>query len=196
MLHLFFLKNDKKCNIINNVYGFCEGEHKMTDNYVELLVKKKTSAMVKALRFSCILMGVFQLFIGALFHAWFFMGTGVIFIVFSWVVAYFGNIEYEYLYVDRQFSVDKIHNRRKRKKIAEYNLETELEVLAPKDSHQLDYMKERVSQTRNYTSGSEDAQVYEMVVHVGDELWLIKIEMTDELFEQLRMVAPRKVFKD
>ena len=168
----------------------------MTDNYVELLVKKKTSPMVKALRFSCILMGVFQLLIGAVFHAWFFMGTGALFIIFSWVVAHFGNVEYEYLYVDKQFSVDKIHNRRKRKKIAEYNLETELEVVAPKDSHHLDYMKERVSQTRNYTSGSDAAQIYEMVVHVENELWLIKIEMTDELFEQLYMMAPRKVYKD
>jgi len=168
----------------------------MTDNYVELLVQKKTSPMVKALRFSCILMGVFQIFIGAVFHAWFFMGTGVLFIVFAWIVAYLGNIEYEYLYVDKQFSVDKIHNRRKRKKIAEYNLETELEVLAPAGAHQLDYMKERVSQTRNYTSGKSDSRVYEMVVHVGNELWLIKIEMSDELLEQLYMVAPRKVYKE
>ncbi len=168
----------------------------MTDNYVELLVKKKTSPMVKALRFSCILMGVFQLLIGSVFHAWFFMGTGVVFIVFAWIVAYQGNIEYEYLYLDKQFSVDKIHNRRKRKKVAEYDLTTELEVLAPAGSHHLDYMKERVSQTRNYTSGSADADVYEMVVHVGDELWLIKIEMTDDLFQQMQMAAPRKAFKD
>lgn len=168
----------------------------MTDNYVELLVKRKTSPMVKALRFSCILMGVFQLLIGAVFHAWFFMGTGVLFIVFAWIVAYLGNVEYEYLYLDKQFSVDKIHNRRKRKKIAEYNLATELEVLAPAGSHQLDYMKERASQTRNYTSGKEDARVYEMVVHVGDELWVIKIEMTDELLNQMYMVSPRKVYKD
>ncbi len=168
----------------------------MTDNYVELLVKKKTSPMVNALRFSCILMGVFQLLIGAVFHAWFFMGTGAVFIVLAWLVAYQGNIEYEYLYLDKQFTVDKIHNRRKRKKIAEYDLTTDLEVLAPAGSHQLDYMKERVSQTRNYTSGSADADIYEMVVHVGEQLWLIKIEMTDALFEQIRMASPRKVFKE
>ena len=168
----------------------------MTDNYVELLVKKKSSPMVRALRFSCNLMGVFQLLIGAVFHAWFFMGTGVVFIILAWMVAYMGNIEYEYLYLDKEFSVDKIHNRRKRKKIAEYNLETELEVLAPAGSTHLDYMKERVSQTRNYTSGSTNAQVYEMVVHVGEELWLIKIEMTDELLGQMHMAFPRKVFKD
>lgn len=168
----------------------------MTENYVELLVKRKTSPMIKALRFSCILMGIFQLLIGSVFHAWFFMGTGVVFIVFSCVVAHQGNIEYEYLYLDKQFSVDKIHNRRKRKKVAEYNLETELEVMAPKGSHQLDYMKERVSRVKNYTSGSAEAQVYEMVVHVGNELWLIAIEMTDELYMQMHTSFPRKVFKD
>lgn len=168
----------------------------MTDNYVELLVKRKTSPMVKALRFSCILMGVFQILIGAVFHAWFFMGTGAVFIVFAWIVAYLGNIEYEYLYLDKQFSVDKIHNRKKRRKIAEYDLVTELEVLAPAGSHQLDYMKERVSRTKNFTSGKTDADVYEMVVHVGEELWLVKIEMTEELFTQMHMASPRKVFKD
>lgn len=168
----------------------------MTDNYVELLVTRKTPAMVKAMRFSCILMGVFQLLMAALSGAWFFILTGVLFLIMAFLIAYQGNIEYEYLYVDKQFSVDKIHNRRKRKKIAEYDLTTQLEVLAPAGSQHLDYMKERVSQVRNYTSGSADTQVYEMVVHVGNELWLIKIEMTDELWGQMQMVSPRKVFKD
>lgn len=168
----------------------------MTDNYVEVLIKRKTSPMVKALRFSAILMGVFQILLGAVFHAWFFIVTGALFLAFAYLIAYQGNIEYEYLYLDKQFSVDKIHNRKKRKTIAEFDLVTQLEVLAPAGSHHLDDMKTKVGRVKSYTSGSSDAQLYEMIVHSGEELWLVRIEMTDDLYEQIRMVAPRKVYKD
>lgn len=167
----------------------------MTDNYVELLIKRKTSPMVKALHFSGILMGVFQLLLLVLSHAWFFVFSGAFFIGLAYLIAYMGNVEYEYLYLDKQFSIDRIYNRKKRKKAAEYDLQTQLEVLAPAGSGYLQDVRDKVSRVKNFTSGKADACIYEMVVHEGKELWLIKIEMTDELWEQLYMTAPRKVYK-
>lgn len=168
----------------------------MTENYVELLIKRKTSPLVKTLHFLCTMLGMALLFVGLVFFVGLFMLLGAIFLVGAYVIENQVNVEYEYLCLDKQFYVDKIQNRKKRKKIAEYDLPTALEVLAPAGSHHLDGMKDKIGKVKNYTSGREDATVYEMIVHVEKELWLIQIEMTDDLFELMFIASPRKVFKD
>lgn len=168
----------------------------MTDNYVELLVRKKTTPMLKALRFACMVMGVLQLILAVLSSAAFFFVTGIFFVVLSYVVRHFANVEYEYLYVDKQLSIDKIQNQRKRKKVAEYELDTDMEVLAPSGSVHLDYFRDKVARVRNYVSGAADAEEFVMVVHVGNELEMLRLEMNEAMFRQISMVSPRKVFKD
>ncbi|MBQ8527312.1 MAG: hypothetical protein IJ429_02445 [Lachnospiraceae bacterium] len=168
----------------------------MTDNYVELLVKRKTSPMLKALRFACILMCVFQFILAVLSTAVFFVFTGIVFWLIGALVGHFANVEYEYLYVDKQLSIDKINNQRKRKKVAEYALNTDMEVLAPCGSPHLDYYTDKVSAVRDYTSGWQDAEEYAMIVHVDKQLEMLRLEMNEELLKQITMVSPRKVFKD
>ena len=168
----------------------------MTENYVELLVKRKSSKTVKSIHFICMMAGMALLVVGFLYFVAIFMLLGAVLLVGSYLIEENVNVEYEYLYLDKSFYVDQIKNRKKRKKIAEFDLTTALEVLAPAGSHHLDEMKSKTSKVKDYTSGSEDARVYEMVVHVEKELWLIKIEMTDALYEQMFIASPRKVFKD
>lgn len=168
----------------------------MTENYVELLVKRKSSRMVKSLHFICMMAGMVLLVVGFLYFVALFMLLGAVLLLGSYLIEENVNVEYEYLYLDKSFSVDQIKNRKKRKKIVEYDLTTALEVLAPAGSHHLDQMKDKVGKVKDYTSGTEDARVYEMIVHVEKELWLVKIEMTDELYEQMFAASPRKVFKD
>ena len=168
----------------------------MTENYVELLVKRKASRLVKSIHFVCMMAGMVLLAVGVLYFAPLFMLLGAVLLLGSYLIEENVNLEYEYLYLDKSFYVDQIKNRKKRKKIAEFDLTTALEVLAPAGSHHLDQMKGKTSKVKDYTSGSEDARVYEMVVHVEKELWLVKIEMTDDLYEQMFIASPRKVFKD
>ncbi len=168
----------------------------MTENYVELLVKRKSSRMVKSLHFICMMAGMVLLVVGFLYFVALFMLLGAVLLLGSYLIEENVNVEYEYLYLDKSFSVDQIKNRKKRKKIVEYDLTTALEVLAPAGSHHLDQMKDKVGKVKDYTSGTEDARVYEMIVHVEKELWLVKIEMTDALYEQMFAASPRKVFKD
>nr|MBQ8253420.1 hypothetical protein [Lachnospiraceae bacterium] len=168
----------------------------MSDTYVELLIKRKNSPMGKALRAACIFMGITQILLYVLSKGFFFVGTALLF----FGIAYFSNfvfrVEYEYLLVDRQLSVDKIMNRSKRKKVAEYDLSTELEMFAPLGSPHLDYYKDMVSAERDFTSGTGESTVFGLVVHVEKTLELVKMEANDELLEQISMISPRKVFKD
>ena len=168
----------------------------MTENYVELLVKRKSSRLIKSIHFVCMMVGMLLLAVGLLYFVALFLLLGALLLLGSYLIEENVNVEYEYLYLDKSFYVDQIKNRKKRKKIAEFDLTTALEVLAPAGSHHLDQMKSKTSKVKDYTSGSEDARVYEMVVHVEKDLWLVKIEMTDDLYEQMYIASPRKVFKE
>ena len=168
----------------------------MTENYVELLVKRKSSRLIKSIHFVCMMVGMLLLAVGLLYFVALFLLLGALLLLGSYLIEENVNVEYEYLYLDKSFYVDQIKNRKKRKKIAEFDLTTALEVLAPAGSHHLDQMKSKTSKVKDYTSGSEDARVYEMVVHVEKELWLVKIEMTDDLYEQMYIASPRKVFNE
>ena len=168
----------------------------MSDTYVELLIKKKTSFWGNALRTSCIFMGVFQLVLYVFSKAWFFVGTALVFFGMAYTMAFLFKVEYEYLLLGTQLSIDKIFNQRKRKKVAEYELATDMEMLAPVASSHLERYRQMASRTRDFSAQSKDSEVYGLVVHVEKEIEMIKIEMTDDFFAQISMIAPRKVFKD
>lgn len=85
------------------------------ETYVECMVKKKANGLMSALKVLLIGIAVITGLLG-------FMGLIVFLIiaVVAGVGAYFvslnANLEYEYLYVDKQLTVDKIMARTRRKK--------------------------------------------------------------------------------
>lgn len=81
---------------------------------------------------------------------------GLLVAIATGVVAYFSymnaDIEYEYLYLDKEISVDKVMAKSRRKKMGSYNLE-QMEIFAPLNSHRLDSYKNRQMKTLDYSSG-------------------------------------------
>ena len=88
----------------------------MSDSYVECLVKAKQPAWAKILKvllvtltvLSCLVMFVFIIFLPIALVA----GVGAYFLNM------FTDLEYEYLYLDKELSVDKIMAKSKRKRVA------------------------------------------------------------------------------
>lgn len=169
----------------------------MNDSYVELLVKRKTN--LAALIGRNILIGIGALSILLMFVS----NLGMIALLIAvamGLAAYICNLEvnteYEYLYLDKTFSVDKIRNQTSRKKMAEYKIE-DMEVLAPATSHHLDAYNNRGDiKTIDYSSGQKEEPAYIMVIKHGNTVKKLIIEMNDELYKQIRMNSPRKVFND
>ena len=164
----------------------------MNDTYVEVMVDRKTSP----------LLGVARIVLYALAIVCFMMaivGSGVFFvgaIAFA-VVAYFVlpnfDLEYEYLYIDKEISIDKIMAKEKRKHVKTLDLNS-MEVIAPVNSHELDQYKARGLKTYDFTSGSEDAKVYSVVVANGSNgTEIVNIEPNEEMLRAIRNVFPRKV---
>ena len=166
----------------------------MSETYVECLVARKSSMMMTFLKFFLIMMAAVLLLFG--------VGTGYVVALILGIVAgvgaYFAtmnaNIEYEYLYVDKEISVDKVLAKSKRKKAGTYSVE-QMEIFAPLNSHRLDSYRNRDTKTVDYSSGieSQPERRYMMVCNGGIRVIL---EPNEALIKAVQTVAPRKVFTD
>lgn len=166
----------------------------MSETYVECLVAKKPSLLLTFLKFFLIMIAAVVLIFSMLLSNL----VGLIVAVAAGVGAYFAtmnaNIEYEYLYVDKEVSIDKVLAKSRRKKAGTYSVE-QMEILAPLNSHRLDSYKNRDAKTVDFSSGiaAQPERRYMMVCNGGTRVIL---EPNEALIKAIQTVAPRKVFTD
>ena len=163
------------------------------ETYVECMVKKKANGLMSALKVLLIGIAVITGLLG-------FMGLIVFLIiaVVAGVGAYFvslnANLEYEYLYVDKQLTVDKIMARTRRKKVETFDLER-MEILAPIKSWHLDDYKNRQLKVVDYSSGVEhQPDIRYSMIYNGEKR--VIFEPNAEMVAAIKSIAPRKVFTD
>ena len=164
----------------------------MNETYVEIMVKKKTPVYMSLLKILTIMLAVCFVLLGMWYLPAFIIG------VVMGVAAYFiymnADLEYEYLYVDKELSVDKIMAKKGRKRVATYDM-GKMEILAPMNSYHLDNYKNRSDKTVDYSSGMVK-QPDTRYVFYYDGRQRVVIEPNEELIKAIQMIAPRKVFKD
>lgn len=165
----------------------------MSEAYVECLVKAKTSVMavffkylliaIAAVSFLGILIGLVLAFIPFLAAA-----VGVYF------VNLYTDVEFEYLYLDKELTVDKVMAKSKRKRLATYSLER-MEIFAPVHSYHLDSFKNRNVKEKDYSIRQvlQPDQRYAMYYEGGERVIL---SPSPELVKMMKNAAPRKVFSE
>ncbi|MCH5342921.1 MAG: hypothetical protein J1E64_02700 [Acetatifactor sp.] len=165
----------------------------MSDAYVECLVKAKTSGTGKFLKTFLIVLTVLFALSSFLFGA-----ISVLLALITGVGVYFVNLytdlEYEYLYLDKEITVDKVLAKSKRKRVATYSVDR-MEIFAPARSHRLDSYRNRNVKRKDYSIGEElkpDLR-YAMYYEGGE---LVILSPSEEFVKVLKNVAPRKVFTD
>ena len=168
----------------------------MSDTYVEWLVKAKTSFFGKLFKTLLIMLAV--IFVLAMFllppiMMFLFLGA-VIAGVGAYFVNMFTDLEYEYLYLDRELVVDKVMAKSKRKRIATYQLDR-IEILAPFRSYHLDNYKNRNVKVKDYSIGEvlQPDKRYAMFYEGGEKIIL---SPSEELIKAMKNTAPRKIFSD
>ena len=164
----------------------------MSEVYVECLVQAKNSGFLKFLQVFLVILAVVLAFFGISFF-W----PALLAAVGAGVGAYFcylnSDIEYEYLYLDRELSVDKVMAKSNRKRVAVFTVER-MEMLAPINSYHLDGFKNRNVVVRDFSGGEEQPDLrYAMYYEGGTKVILTPSE---ELVKALKSVAPRKVFTE
>ena len=164
----------------------------MNETYVEWLVKKKTPSYMTFLKILTIMLAVCFIVAGFLI-----MPALLIGLVFG-VAAYFiymnADLEYEYLYVDKELTIDKVMAKSKRKRVASFELD-KMEIVAPIKSWHLDNYKNRNDKLVDYSSGEEKKPDRRFVFYYEGKQKVI-FEPNEEMIKAMQMVAPRKVFKD
>lgn len=165
----------------------------MSDAYVECLVKAKSSVMAVFCKFFLLAIAVIS-FLGILIG----ISLAIIPCLLASVGAYFVNmytdLEYEYLYLDKELVVDKVMAKSKRKRVATYTLDR-IEILAPIKSYHLDNYKNRTVKEKDYSIGQvlQPDLRYAMYYEGGEKIIL---SPSPEMIKIMKSAAPRKVFSD
>ena len=164
----------------------------MSETYVECLVARKPSVLLSFLKILLIMLTVVFVLIGAIYI------PGLVVAAITGVGAYFAtmnaNIEYEYLYLDREVSVDKVMAKSRRKKANTFSVD-KMEVLAPLNSHRLDSYRNRNAKTLDYSSGvAAQPEKRYMMIYEGNRK--VIFEPNAEMVKAIQSIAPRKVFTD
>lgn len=164
----------------------------MSESYVEVMVKKEGTLLGKLLNLVVTFLIIFSvvLFILSL-NPIVLIGT-ILFGVAMYFVRMKTNLEFEYLYVDKELTIDKIMNKTKRKRVTKISIDR-MEVIAPVGSYHLDDYKNRIDKVPDYSSGRADAKRY-LLVYEGQRG--VIIEPGDDMIRMIKNIAPRKVFND
>lgn len=168
----------------------------VSDNsFVECLVSSKASPLIKFLSYLSLILAV-VFFISSLM----FLGIiGMILCILAGVGYYFlslnANIEFEYLYCEREITVDKILNKSRRKNVGKYQVER-IEVMAPTRSYHLDEYKNKTLKTIDYSARDNSRQPDPTYTFIYDGKERVVIEPSADFVNAVKNVAPRKVFMD
>jgi len=166
----------------------------MSDTYVECLVKQKQSVIAKVgkmvLIALCVISALLMIMMGvsiALFAA-------ILFGVGAYFLNMYTDLEFEYLYVDKEITIDKIMAKSKRKNVGKYSLDR-IEIIAPIHSYQLDNYKNRNVTVKDFGIGEElkPDRRYAMYCEGGIK---VIFNPSEEMIKVLKNVAPRKVFSE
>lgn len=165
----------------------------MSETYVECLVKAKSKMGMKLLKY--LLIGLTVIFVLlALMGIILAIIPGAITGVASYFVTLYSDLEYEYLYLDKELVIDKVMAKSKRKRVATYQVER-MEILAPLHSYHLDSYKNRQVKVKDYSIGEElKPDLRYAVYYEGGEKLILS--PSEELVKAIRNIAPRKVFMD
>lgn len=164
----------------------------MNETYVECLVSQKSSPFMKFLKVLFTMLAVVFFLVGLIF-------------VFAWIVAliaavaayYFNgkcDMEFEYLYVDREISIDRIMAKSRRKKVGTYSLDR-VEIFAPVNSYHLDGFKNRQVKEIDYSIGTVEQPDRRYALYYEGGIKLL-MSPSPEFIKAIQNVAPRKVFTD
>lgn len=163
----------------------------MNDTYVECLIKKKPNplnvlikAVIYAATATCAILALSGLLI------MFVPTIGLGLLIYFWMPNL--DLEYEYLYLDKEISIDKVMNKQKRKRVATLDL-NKMELMAPENSHELDSYKNRNPKIKDYSSKEPEAKRYILVYNGNAGVELHCIEPNAEMLKCIKSVFPRKI---
>ncbi len=164
----------------------------MKDSYMEYMVRKKITVKDHLIRISMIVLTVFFFSLSIVIQPSLIV-AGILAAIAYFVVFPSTDLEYEYLYCDKQITVDKIMAQRKRKQAAVYDTD-KIELLAPANSFRLKAFEHRTLKEVPLWSLKEDDHVPYVMIYEGNQK--VILDLPAEFVKLVQNAAPRKVYFD
>lgn len=165
----------------------------MNDAYVECMVASKTSGLKALLRYLLIGLTVVCA-LGSFMYGTLLFILAIAFGVGAYFATIYTDVEYEYLYLDKEITVDRVFHKAKRKRYATYELD-KIEILAPIKSYHLDNYKNRQCKVVDISSGVENKPDLRYVFYYEGNQKII-FEPNEAMVKMMKNVSPRKIFTD
>ena len=163
----------------------------MSEAYTELLIKRKPAfGMIVAKSLLIGLTGA-CLVLTLLGNPFTILGM-VIFGAIFYFVRGKADLEYEYLYVGGELSVDKIIGKQKRKPVINMAME-KIDLVAPTNSEHLNEYKNKSLKKIDLTSNTGKPS-YTIIYHGKEIQYRVLMELNKEIVDAMYNIAPRKVF--
>ena len=166
----------------------------MNETYVECMVAHKKSPLAGAFKYIMYALAILCFLSGVVLSP-----LGIILAIVLGLVGYIVSpmldIEYEYLYLDKSISIDKVMAKEKRKHITDIDLNT-MEIMAPLSSHELDSYKAQKLPYKEYASGLNDSKVYVIMYIEKENKQMVGIEPNEEMLKAIKTYFPRKVVEN
>lgn len=162
------------------------------DLYAECLVKKEKQWYVNIIKGALILLDVIALCSCAIFSIF-----GMLFLLVALGASYFGfqmlDLEYEYIFVTSELTIDTIFNKSRRKKAKRIDM-TKIEVMAPAKHPELTkFLNNPNVKIQDFSSGSANAKKYGIYFAADGKNQVVLFEPNDELLHVMKSCSPRKV---
>ncbi|MEG0369242.1 MAG: DUF6106 family protein [Hungatella sp.] len=162
------------------------------DVYAEWLVKRKTPGYAYAAKAALVVLCVISAFL-ALTTVF-----GILILTVVGIATYFLfqslNLEFEYLFVNGQLTIDRIMGKARRKKAWEGTME-EIQIVTPVDSYLLKDYERPGMKTVDFSSHEQGAKVYALIHQAGANTTKVIFEPNDRILQCMRQKSPRKVIQ-
>ncbi|MCR4616752.1 MAG: DUF6106 family protein [Lachnospiraceae bacterium] len=166
----------------------------MSEAYVECLVKGRPNTLAKVLKILLIVLAVLTVAAMILLAKFWMFFIAVLFGIGAYIISQYTDVEYEYLYIDKELVIDKIYNQAKRKRVATYSFDKVI-VIAPIKSYHLDNFGKLSDKPKDYSIGYEEQPDLRYVMFYEGKEQII-FSPNEELVKIMKNAAPRKVFSD
>ncbi len=164
----------------------------MDDLYVECLVERKAAGFQPLIKGAAYGLAAVSLIAGLIINPLFFAVFAAL-VLCIWLLLPSLDVEFEYLYVSKSLSVDKILSKEKRKNVVEYDLE-KMEIFAEEGSDRLDQYKNLQVRERDFTSHFENRPVWVLIVRNGEDVERVLLEPDEKLIHAMKSHFPHKTF--
>lgn len=162
----------------------------MDKGYYEFMVEGKPNKCAKFFKEAMIVLAILSVVASFLLGSMLLIFLAVIFGFISFICSKYTDVEYEYLFLEKELSVDKIYNKERRKHVETFNMEKVL-VFAPEKSSKSDrYSSVKDLKVRDYSSYGEAEGLKKFEMYYEGSRKII-FSLDEEMIKAFKSKCPR-----